>query len=272
MKRIAQMITLVGLVGGLVGCGGLGTGPNTTSRVRLLNALVGSPSGGVNIVQRGIPVNSTPLLYGQILPPANGGVSAYYTVVSGGNALTGTGVNTDVYAAPSVSGTPLAPEASFLLSPHTPGQSDGTYTILVAGVMGQTGNQAPVLLRALDSVPSIPYNTTNTYVRVINLAPDTAGTAGITLLNNGLPIQGLSNIAYGTPSSSSSNYVALSVVAGSTFNFSVVTASSNTPIPTKTDISHVTLQAGHAYTLFFIGEVNPKNGAPPFDVILTQDQ
>ncbi|CCW36271.1 hypothetical protein CWRG_01602 [Chthonomonas calidirosea] len=271
MRKVMGTLMGIGLAFVLVGCGGLGTGPNTTSRVRLLNALIGGPSGGVNIVQRGMPVNTQPLLYGQILPSANGGISAYYTVVSGGDAITGTGVNTDVYAAPAVSGTPLAPEASFLLSPHTPGQSDGTYTIIVAGIVGQTGAEGPTLFRAIDNVPSISYGTTNAYLRVINLAPDTAGTAGITLLNNGLPIQGLTNISYGTPSSSS-NYVPLSVVAGSTFDFSVVAAGSNTPIPTQSDISHVTLQAGHAYTMFFIGEVNPINGAPHFDVILTEDQ
>lgn len=254
----------------LTGCGSLGSGPNTISRVRLVNALIGSPNGGVNFVQRGLAVNlNSAVLYGQVQPSGVPFVN-YYTVVSGGNSITGGGVNTDLYPAPATSGAVLAPEQSFLLSPHTSGQSDGTYTIIAAGIVGQNGGNAPALLRAIDNVPAIPSGTSNTYLRVINLAPDTVGTAGLNMNSNGQPIQGLVNIAYGTPNSSS-NYIAIPTTGNTLFNLSVTYAVSNASIPTQHSLNGMSLLAGHAYSIFLIGEVNPTSGAPAFDYILAED-
>ncbi len=247
------------------GCG-TGSGPNTTSRVRLFDALVGGPAGGISIVQRGMALNASALAYGTAAPSS---VNAYYTVVSGGSSITGSGVNTDVYAWPSVSGAALAPEQSFLLSPNTAGQNNGTYTIAAAGITGST-TTPPVLYRFIDNAPALTSTLNVVALRVINLAPDTAGTTGLSLDNNNQPVLGLSNIAYGDPASSAS-YIQIPILNGIPFQFSITYGSANQKVNTQTPLSNIALVSGHSYTLFLIGEVNPVNGAPGLDYVLTTD-
>ncbi len=255
----------------LSGCG-LGTGTNTTSRVRLFDALVNGPVAGVSFVERGVPLNiATPVTYGQFSPGATSTTPAqYYTVVSGGSSITGAGVNTDVYSYPSISGTTLAPEQSFLLDPHTAGSTNGTYTMAVAGITGST-TAPPTLYRFIDDAPAISGTTPTTFLRVINLAPDTAGTTGLSVDSNNQPIAGLTNIAYGSPSSSSS-YVPIQIVGSSTLSLSIRFGAANQVVTTVTPLNAVNLLVGHAYTLFLIGEVNPVNGAPALDAVLTEDE
>ncbi len=255
----------------LSGCG-LGTGANTTSRVRLFNALVNGPVAGASFVQRGVPLNiASPVLYGQMSPAVSTtSVAQYYTVVSGGSSITGAGVNTDVYAYPSISGTTLAPEQSFLLDPHTAGSSVGTYTIAVAGISGST-TAPPTLFRFIDAAPAISGTTPTTFLRVINLASDTAGTTGLSVDSNNQPIAGLTNIAYGAPTSSS-NYVPIQIVGSSSLSLSIRFGAANQVVSTITPLNAVNLMVGHAYTLFLIGEVNPVNGGQALDAILTQDE
>ncbi len=253
------------------GCG-LGTGTNTTSRVRLFNALVNGPVAGASFVQRGVPLNiASPVLYGGMSPGSSAVTPPqYYTVVSGGSSITGSGVNTDVYAYPSISGSTLAQEQSFLMDPHTAGATDGTYTIAVAGITGSL-TAPPTLFRFIDAAPTISGTTPTTFLRVINLAPDTVGTTGLSVDSNNQPITGLTNIGYGAPSTSS-NYAPIQIIGGSSLSLSIRFGAANQVVSTATSISTVNLLVGHAYTLFLIGEVNPANGAPALDAVLTEDE
>jgi hypothetical protein len=259
------------LAAGLFGCGGNSVGPNTTSQVRVFNALVNTPPVGVDMVVR--DVTSTPLASGlafaQLAPGPGSTATGYFVVASGGNPTIGTGVDFDAYAHGAETNNVKIAHDNFLLDPHTAGQTNGTYTVVVGGDANATAGSAaaPFIQRYFDAV-NIPSGTTSAYVRVINLATDTPS-SGLSIANNGQAITGMTGIVYrGTTSSNGTEYVALTVTAGQPFNFSVLN-NVNTPIPTQTNISSITLQAGHAYTIFLVGDVS---GTPQhFDVAIAQD-
>lgn len=273
-KNAALLGSLVLLSVCMAGCGNAGgVGPNTTSRVRFLNALVLGPSQGVDLVQRGLIVTSgVAVTFDSVAPPITGisPLSTYYTVPAGGNSLSGSGVDTDCYPYPLSTGTPVAPQQSFFLAPNTPGQSDGTYTVAVAGIVGSS-TAPPTIFRFIDSAPSISQSLNVTYLRVINLAPDTVSTTGLTLDSNGQAVAGLSGITYGAVSSSS-NYVAIPLTNSAPLSFTLTFGAANQPVTTTTPLNSLNLSAGHAYTLFLTGEVNPTGGATGITPVITEDE
>ncbi len=273
-KNAAILGSLVLLSVAMAGCGNAGgVGPNTTSRERFLNALVLGPSQGVDLVQRGLMVTTGGAVsFGTVAPAITGAsqLSTYYTVAAGGNSLTGSGVDTDCYPYPSTSGTPVAPQQSFFLAPNTPGKTDGTYTIAVGGLVGST-TAPPTIFRFIDSAPSISQSLNVTYLRVINLAPDTVSTTGLTLDSNGQAVAGLTNIAYGA-ASTSSNYVAIPLTNSAPLSFTLTFGAANQAVTTTTPLNSLNLQAGHAYTLFLTGEVNPTGGATGITPVITEDE
>src|ERR1700727_270287 len=100
--RASLLAMVAALALALFGCGGnsitqpFGTNPNDTSKERVLNTLVGGPTATVDIVQRSVNLNPSPLAFGQ--------GTSYATVASG------ISIKTDAFE----SGTtiPVAPEAS----------------------------------------------------------------------------------------------------------------------------------------------------------------
>jgi hypothetical protein len=129
----------------------------------------------------------------------------------------------------------------------------------------------PTLFRFIDAAPTINGTTPTTFLRVINLAPDTVGTTGLSVDSNNQPISGLANIGYGAPTSSS-KYAPIQIIGGSSLSLSIRFGAANQVVSTATSLSSVNLLVGHAYTLFLIGEVNPANGAPALDAVLTEDE
>ncbi len=237
----------------LLGCGGgtsiskpFGTDPNDTNKERVLNALVGSPSAGVDITQRGIPLNPAPLAFGQ-------GTS--YAAVSSGIAIT-----TDAFQAGTAAD--LAPQSSVTMT------RDFFYTEVIAGISGTSGATAPRLIQISDNfAASVP--TGSVAVRVVNLSPDSPP---VTLYNTAVapptavPIIGLSNVAYGSVSSSgSTNYVTLT--AGG-YNLTVRDNAGNV----LASPGSVTLAGGHSYSLLVLGLVHPTVGQPAARAVILTDQ
>ncbi len=196
--------------------------------------------------------------------PAGGvayGSASNYMLVRSGNGLT-----TNVYAAGTTTNA-LAPQAPFTLSPHDPGTNNGTYTITASGVCGQPVGSAaaPQLARLIDNPPTPPAN--QALVRLVNLSPDAGN---ITLSNvSGNPPQTVPIVTTGVAYTQSSNYVAVTPIAGQSFNFSVSSGGQVLPIPAGS--STQTLQAGKAYTVFVFGEVNPANGGQLINMAVVQD-
>lgn len=263
------------LASGLVGCGSGGSS-NSSSLERVFNGLVGStvPANGVDFVQRSAVVN----LYGPVpfgafqpnasqpAPSALNGSAYYFTVASAGNGTLGVnGVTTNVYPGGNDGGTPLAPSVSEVLEPHDANTTDGTFTIAVAGVLGST-SAPPQILRYVDN-PNIPTGSPDAFVRIINLSPD-SGSITLDSTSNGVTqqVNGLQNITY----TNASNYVAIPVQGTSqTFNFSVYNGASFYTL--KSNLSAVSLSAGHAYTFVLIGAVNPATAPQPLDLAIAQD-
>jgi hypothetical protein len=246
----------------LAGCGGnssLGPGANTTSRVRVFNALGGCPgTGAVTVLQSNNSV---------ALNPANGvayGTASGYQLVRSGN-----GINTNVYTAGTTT-PPLAPQVSVDLAPHDTNSNNGTYTVAVSGVCGQTTGApaAPQIKRYIDN-PGTPA-TNQALLRVVNLSPDagsvvlynTSGNPPVPIAVAGFPTNGVGYLG-------NTDYVAVTPIAGQSFNFSLISAGQALPLPANAGVAN--LQAGNAYTLFVFGEVNPTGGGQPLNIVLVQD-
>ena len=237
----------------LFGCGGgtsiskpFGTNPNDINRERVFNALVGSPSTAVDIAQRSLTLNPTPLAFGQ---------SDNYARVSSGIAI-------DTNAFQSGTTTSVAPNSSVTM---TRGFS---YTEVVTGIYGTSGPTAPRLLQITDNFPnSVP--ASSVALRVVNLSPDSPP---ITLYNTtGTPptavaITGLGNVAYGSVSNAGgSNYF---VAAAGAYNLTVRDNAGNL----LTSLGTITLPGGHSYSLFVYGLVTPASGQPGVRAVLLTDQ
>lgn len=270
VSRKHLLLAGLGLIGvlalGLSGCGGnnnsVGPSSNAVSGVRTFDALACTSSNSINIVQRGSNLNQAGALgYGQIQPAGlvqhpSGIPASYYYLVNSGN-----GVSTTAY--PTGSQTQLA-NSSFTLNTNT------NYTIAAVGDCTQAaGNaQAPSLQQLTDNPPStssIPANTAE--VRVVNFSPNSTP---LSIWNNSAnpptAISGLSTQGFNT--SSGSSYVA---VPANTYNLTVRN-SAGTTLTTQSSLSAVNFAAGHAYTIFIIGEINPASGIQPFDAKVVQDE
>ena len=103
------------------------------------------------------------------------------------------------------------------------------------------------------------------------MAPDTVSTTGLTLDSNGQAVAGLTNIAYGA-ASTSSNYVAIPLTNSAPLSFTLTFGAANQAVTTTTPLNSLNLQAGHAYTLFLTGEVNPTGGATGITPVITEDE
>lgn len=249
--------TLLGTVGvltlALFGCGGgnsiskpFGTDPNDVNKERVFNALVGAPSAAVDIAQRSINLNSTPLAFGQ---------GTNYATVSSGIAI-----KTDAYQSGTT--TTVAPEASVSMT------RSFFYTQVVTGIYGTVGATAPRLIQFTDNFPS-SVSASSVALRLVNLSPDSPP---ITLYNTtGTPptavaISGLSNVTYGNVSSSNgSNYV---TAAAGNYNLSVRDNAGNA----LKSLGAVTLSGGHSYSVLVYGLVNPAAGQPSTQAVLLTDQ
>ncbi len=248
---------LLGVVGllaaGLAGCGGgtslskpFGTDPNDTNQQRTFNALVGSPGSGVNITQRSVSLNPSPLSFGQ-------GTS--YATVSSGIAI-----KTDAIQAGTA--TLVAPETTVSMT------RDFSYTQVVSGVFGTSGTTAPRLIQFTDNFPGTIASST-AVVRLVNLLPDSPP---ISLYNiagfppTAIAVMGLGGIAYGSTSGTSgSAYVA--VTAGN-YNLSIRDSAGNV----LTSLGAATLAGGHAYSIFVFGLVSPAAGQPSAQSLLLTDK
>lgn len=266
LTRKLGLLTWIGSFGAiaalLAGCGGnnsLGPGANTTSRVRVLNALGGCPGAGmITVLQSNNSV---------ALNPAGGvtyGAASGYQLVRSGNSI-----NTNVYT-PGTTANPLAPQVSVDLAPHDANSNNGTYTVAVSGVCGQaTGAPAaPQIKRYIDN-PGTPA-ANQALLRLVNLSPDagsvvlynTSGNPPVPIAVAGFPPNGVAYLG-------NSDYVGVTPIAGQSFNFSLISAGQALPLPANAGVA--TLQAGNAYTLFLYGEVNPAGGGKLLNLVLVQD-
>ncbi len=236
----------------LYGCGGnslskpFGTDPNDTNKERVLNTLVGGPSAAVDIAQRSINLNSTPLAFGQ--------GTNYATVASG------ISVKTDAYTSGTT--TSVAPETTVTMT------RSFFYTEVLAGIFGTSGTTAPRLIQFSDNFPSsIPSGSIA--LRVVNVSPDSPP---VTLYNtNGTPatavaITGLGNVSYGSVSNAAgSDYV---IAKAGAYNLSLRDNAGNV----LTSPGNVTLAGGHIYSIFLYGLVSPAAGQPVNQAVLLTDK
>lgn len=263
--NLRKALPAVALVGAcaltLVGCGG-GDGPvspNDSSKVRVFNAVVGSPdaSGAVNVYQRGAKLTLTPVGFGTAQPAGQLTQGNNY-----GTVASGTGIDTFIYGVTSQAALP-----------NSITKVDFTrlfnYTLVPYGIFNTTTpdpNFPAKILRLDDSIPNIT-GTNNAAFRVVNIAP---GSPNLTVYNiSGTPptaiaVGGLSNISYGN----TSGYITLP--AGN-YNLSLRDAVSGTAFATPTDTTAISLQAAHAYTLFVIGQPNAVAPNQPFDARFVLD-
>lgn len=255
VTRRILLLSGLGLVGamafGLFGCSNgnsIGPGGNTTSNVREFSALAGTPNSvGIDFYQRSL---STPTLASNILL----GQSTAYRLIPAGN-----GINTFVV----LTGTqaPILAQGSVTLDPHTTGQSNGTFTIVAAGVYGsaQGSATAPQIIRFIDNYPSLAQmGANNAAVRLINVAP---GSPPLSLVNNSAAvpttIPGLTGVTYGSVSS------ATGVISGT--NYAPVPAGTYNLVVTDNVGNAVgsvsfTFAAGTPYTVWVYGVYPPANG------------
>lgn len=245
----------------IAGCGGnssLGPSANSNSRVRVFNALQGSPgTGAIDVLQSNNSVNLNP--GGSV----NYGVASPYVLIRSGN-----GINTNVYQTGTTT-NPLAPQVSIDLTPHDTGSNNGTYTVVVAGVAGQNaGNTTPQIIRLIDN-PATPA-AGQALIRFVNLSPDAGN---VTLFNTSgnppvavaIPGQPGNGIAYNV----TTDYLTVTPVNGQAFNLGVFTGGQSLTLPNNAGT--VTLTAGKAYTIYLIGEVTPANGGQPLNLIVAED-
>jgi hypothetical protein len=239
----------------LVGCGGdssLGPGGNTTSQVRVLDAMASPGVAAVDIAQR---TNNVYLV--QNVP--YGQATAYKAVASAN------GVNHFIYQTGTT--TEVAPQHQFDLSPNA------VYTLAVIGDTSQAAGStyAPQLIRIIDNRPA-PSTLTNNKIaiRVINLAPSNdASLSGISLYNAGQPITGLTGVTYGN----ATNYVTLPISGA--FSFSVNNSTSNNPIAlpaaTVSGLAAATLTPGKSYSLVVLGIPGAANPGNALNAVLLTD-
>lgn len=267
------LLSLFGAVAaGLVGCGSnssLGPSAGTSSRVRLLNALVGGPTAGVDFYNSTKTLNAQNssntnigVLYGTYQPATNTSTLALYRYVQATNSATYSVYANNAFT-PGASIAPLATN-QFSLDPHNISTSGtdtgGTYTLVTYGVDNATDVTAPRLTRFVDSPPNnIP--TGQFALRVIHVAPNvgTGSNYAVSLYNEGTKTALIGNITYGN----SSSYV--SFQAGS-YSMSIRDGNGATVLLGPTTY---TFQQGLAYTLYLIGQAG--NTAQPLQIIGSVD-
>jgi hypothetical protein len=253
-------LSLLGALGlGLVGCGGGSSNPNTSSNVRVVNALVGVPgSGAIDLAER------SPTAYipnGQNV--AYGAASKYGTVAADNvNAI-------NIFA--SATGVP----ATTLAQGSYTQTNSFYYTEVVTGVVGAAAGSAtaPQVLQFTDDIPAgTIQNTQNAAVRVINASPGLPTSIQVYNDTNGpVAITDLGTIAYGHTNPAAGNNIATGylIVPAGTYTFSIRDNVGNIIAPaTAGALTGLTLKAGTAYTIITVGSPGT---AQPFDVKVIQD-
>ncbi|HLK57874.1 MAG TPA: DUF4397 domain-containing protein [Chthonomonadaceae bacterium] len=178
---------------GLAGCSSdnsIGPSANTTSNVRVFNALSGVSGNAVTVTQR--TTTATPMVNS-----LNYGQSTGYFLAPAGNGIT-------TYVLQSGTQTVIT-SGSVTLHPHNTGQNTGTSTIILAGIAGQPSPNNPQILQFQDGWPNnVPAN--QSAIRFINAA---VGSPPLTLNNNAsgtlTPLPNQQQISY-TQSSFNPNY------------------------------------------------------------------
>jgi hypothetical protein len=245
LLRKAGLLTCAGIAvfcaAVLTGCGGnnsVGPGANTTSRVRVFNALENVP----NNAAIDILTSSTAVALNSPGGVAYG-LSSNYMLVRAGN-----GVNANVYPTGTMT-NPLASSNSIgNLDPHTSGSNNGTFTVAAAGVVGQAGNLAPQIIRFIDAPNTPPAG--QALIRLINLAPNANSAVLENISGNppsavaipGFPTNG---IAY----AAGSDYVAVTPIAGQSFNLNVFSGGQALLANAVT----ANFQAGNTYSIYIFG-------------------
>lgn len=251
--RKSASLAALSLVGALlVGLFGCSTGSSTTSgntSMRTVNALVGSTTSVVNFTETS--PTATPFTsnvnYGTAAPQNQ--TPPYVTV--------GAGLGVNFYV---LVGQNLATSAAYNITANT------DYTLIAFGdpQASTSSGQTPTLIPFQDNLPSTAtLGATNTAIRIIHVAPAftlsaNAANQYVSLYSNGSPITGMTNIQYGNASS----YV--QIPAGS-YSLTLHNQSGATialPTQTATNLSSISLGAGHAYTLLFVG-TDDNGGAAP---------
>jgi len=242
-----------GLFAGLTGCGGntIAIGQNTTVGVLLVNALIGGPSGGldvrastssavVNLQGPLLPLVSNP---GAIQPNTTGQI---YYLIPGANSISVSAYATGTTTSPIVTnGSVNLPVNDF-------------DTVAITGVIGGTGSAAPTIVRFRDNPPTTgSINIANCDVKLVNLVQ---GVQAITLFSGTSAVGGMTNINYAT----TSNYQTLT--AGTDYTLSIKDNKNNTlyTFPSTTNFG-----SAHSYSIFVTGETT--GGGPAVAAIVAQD-
>jgi hypothetical protein len=258
---------------GLFGCGDSNSS-NSTSRVRVLNALINTPATGVDFYLRNsIKMNQNgPLAFQGFYPGAQINVDNELSFY--GDITSGTGSDITVFQGNNTNVQIVKQSKDF--DPHDTG-STGTYTLAVAGINGQTGDTGPIILRLIDNWPTGTPSTPTAYVRLVNLAPASPA-GGLTIYNvsGGVAtkVAGLENVEYAGPNANAgvTNYISIPLTGTTqTFSLQVRGSTSGTLIPTASNISAVTLTSGVSYTFFLVGNIIQPVGAQPFDMLILGD-
>jgi hypothetical protein len=274
----------VGILGafvlGLFGCGGSSNNSNSTSLLRVFNALVNTPAAGLTVTARNnVKLNpNSPLLFKQEFPGpqvVSGRLVPYGAIASGGNiAIT-------VLPFPGNDTSTQIVKSNSITLDASSGPGSGTYTLAIAGINGQASGSgaAPSITRLIDNFAANPAPSSPTaYIRVVNLSPDSpsggltlfntsGGTSTILSGNNG----SLQNVVYAPTNNSGgiTNYINVPLTGSSQVFHLTVRNQAGTVIPTATDISNVTFKSPIAYTIFLVGQTIA--GGQAFDAVILAD-
>jgi hypothetical protein len=280
LRFVLILASLLGMFAlGLFGCGG-SNNSNSTSLLRVFNALVNTPAAGLTVTARNnVKLNpNTPLAFGQAFPTAQivGGVLTDYGAIASGSNIAFT-----VLPFPgNDTSTQIVKSNSITLNAST-GPGIGTYTLAIAGINGQASGTgvAPSITRLVDNFASNPNPGTPTaFIRMVNLCPDTPS-GGLTLFNTsggtstvvGGSNGQLNNVVYAPNNNTGgiTNYINVPLTGATQVFHLSVRNQAGTVIPTATDISNVTLTSPRSYTIFLVGQITA--GGQPFNAIVVLD-
>lgn len=238
---------------GLAGCGSgnnsLGPGGNTTSRVRMFNALACPDASSLDVAER----TNTEIAFSGV---GYSQATDYVTLPSGN------GINHFILKAGTR--TEEAPQTPLTLKPNT------NYTFAAIGDCAQTISAlSPKLIELTDTVPN-SLNGSMISIRLVNITPSAdLTTESVDLYNQGQPIGGLGGVLYGK----ASEYVTLP--SGPNYDFTVRTTGSHNPVTIPANslstLNSDAAMGGGAYTVFLIGEINGSAAAGPLNIKIVKD-
>jgi hypothetical protein len=159
---------------------------------------------------------------------------------------------------------------------HAALDSNDDYTDAVIGECGATGALAPQLIQIRDNIPT-NLSSTNTAVRLVNLAPSTnSANQSYDLYNGTVAVAGLTNVTYGTQSS----YVTFPDAAGTPFVFSIHIHTTGAAAPVSNAmastasapaLNSLPLTAGQPYTIFLFGTPDATPSGAPLTAYVVND-